>query len=154
MLQEKRLEIAADANKLRSGLSKIDSTRAAVEVMSIELEEAKVKVTLIQLQCDEYLVIIMNQSKEAEEQQKQVAADSIRIGEEEKTCLKLADQAQTDLNLAMPALEEAIRALDALNKKDISEVRSYGKPPAKVEMVLEAVMILKGVSPTWAEAKK
>lgn len=45
----------------------------------------------------------------------------------------------------MPALEEAIRALDALSKKDISEMKSYGKPPVKVEMVMEAVMILKGV---------
>lgn len=45
----------------------------------------------------------------------------------------------------MPALEEAVRALDSLSKKDISEMKSYGKPPVKVEMVMEAVMILKGV---------
>lgn len=53
--------------------------------------------------------------------------------------------AQADLDEAMPALEEAIRALDSLNKKDISEMKSYAKPPQKVEMVMEAVMILKGV---------
>lgn len=53
--------------------------------------------------------------------------------------------AQADLDEAMPALNEAIRALDSLNKKDISEMKSYGKPPVKVEMVMEAVMILKQV---------
>lgn len=57
----------------------------------------------------------------------------------------MADVAQADLDEAMPALEEAMRALDSLNKKDISEMKSYGKPPVKVEMVMEAVMILKGV---------
>lgn len=47
-----------------------------------------------------------------------------------------------------------LQALDALNKKDITEVRSYGRPPGKVELVMEAVMILKQVEPTWAEAKR
>lgn len=35
-----------------------------------------------------------------------------------------------------------LQALDALNKKDITEVKSYPKPPQKVEMVMEAVLIL------------
>lgn len=78
--------------------------------------------------------------------QKEVTKKSIKIGEEEVQCQKLADLAQADLDEAMPALEEAIHALDSLNKKDISEMKSYGKPPVKVEMVMEAVMILKGVN--------
>jgi len=44
--------------------------------------------------------------------------------------------------------------LEALNKKDITEIKSYGKPPPLVEKVLEAVMILRGNEPTWAEAKR
>lgn len=41
-----------------------------------------------------------------------------------------------------------------MNKKDIGEIKSYGRPPAQVEMVLQAVMILRGNEPTWAEAKR
>jgi len=44
--------------------------------------------------------------------------------------------------------------LEALNKKDITEIKSYGKPPPLVEKCLEAVMILRGNEPTWAEAKR
>lgn len=58
----------------------------------------------------------------------------------------MAEVAQADLDEAMPALEEAIAALDSLSKKDISEMKSYGTPPQKVKMVMEAVNILKGVS--------
>lgn len=47
-----------------------------------------------------------------------------------------------------------MQALDALNKKDLTEIKSYPKPPYKVEMVMEAVMVLKKVEPTWAEAKR
>lgn len=46
------------------------------------------------------------------------------------------------------------QALDALNKEDLAEMKSYGRPPAAVEMVMEAVMIFKQVEPTWAEAKR
>lgn len=69
MLEAKRHDISSAANKLRNGLWKIDDCREKVEVMSVELEEAQVKVAEFQQQCDEYLVIIINQRKEADEQQ-------------------------------------------------------------------------------------
>ena len=51
-------------------------------------------------------------------------------------------------------LSDMLQALEALNKKDITEIKSYGKPPPLVEKCLEAVMILRGNEPTWAEAKR
>lgn len=47
-----------------------------------------------------------------------------------------------------------IQALESLNKKDMTEIKTYGRPPALVETVMQAVMILKGCEPTWAEAKR
>ena len=38
--------------------------------MSIELEEAKTKVAQFQKQCEEYLVVIVQQKRDADEQQK------------------------------------------------------------------------------------
>ncbi|GAB5580480.1 dynein axonemal heavy chain 2 [Prionailurus iriomotensis] len=154
LLGEKRQELLGQANKLRTGLFKIDETREKVEVMSLELEEAKKKVAEFQKQCEEYLVIIVQQKREADEQQKAVTANSEKIAIEEVKCQALADNAQKDLEEALPALEEAMRALESLNKKDIGEIKSYGRPPAQVEMVMQAVMILRGNEPTWAEAKR
>ncbi|CAO2643767.1 Dynein axonemal heavy chain 2 [Lemmus lemmus] len=154
LLGEKRQELLDQTNKLRTGLFKIDETREKVEVMSLELEEAKKKVAEFQKQCEEYLVIIVQQKREADEQQKAVTANSEKIAIEEVKCQALADNAQKDLEEALPALEEAMRALESLNKKDIGEIKSYGRPPAQVEMVMQAVMILRGNEPTWAEAKR
>ncbi|XP_076804743.1 dynein axonemal heavy chain 2-like [Clavelina lepadiformis] len=154
LLHEKRKELGDQVSKLRNGLFKIDDTRSKVEAMSIELEEAKTKVAQFQKQCEEYLVVIVQQKREADEQQKAVAAYSERIAGEEVKCKQMADNAQRDLDEAIPALEEATKALEALNKKDITEIKSYGRPPALVEMVLQAVMILRGSEPTWAEAKR
>uniref|UniRef100_H0V315 Dynein axonemal heavy chain 2 n=1 Tax=Cavia porcellus TaxID=10141 RepID=H0V315_CAVPO len=154
LLGEKRQELLDQANKLRTGLFKIDETREKVEVMSLELEEAKKKVAEFQKQCEEYLVIIVQQKREADEQQKAVTANSEKIAVEEVKCQALADNAQKDLEEALPSLEEAMRALESLNKKDIGEIKSYGRPPAQVEMVMQAVMILRGNEPTWTEAKR
>ncbi|XP_043393066.1 dynein axonemal heavy chain 2 isoform X2 [Chelonia mydas] len=154
LLTEKRKELSDQANKLRSGLSKIDETRHKVEVMSLELEDAKKKVAEFQKQCEEYLVIIVQQKREADEQQKMVGANSEKIAVEEIKCKTLADNAQKDLEEALPALEEAMKALESLNKKDMTEIKSYGRPPTLVETVMQAVMILRGNEPTWAEAKR
>ncbi|KAL8578353.1 Dynein heavy chain 2, axonemal [Nucella lapillus] len=154
LLFEKKKELGDAANKLRNGLSKIDDTREKVEKMSVELEDAKVKVAQFQKQCDDYLVIIVQQKREADEQQKSVAQKGERIADEEIKCQHMADLAQNDLNEALPALQEAMLALESLNKKDMTEIKSYGRPPALVEKVMEAVMILRGAEPTWPEAKK
>ncbi|KAK3095642.1 hypothetical protein FSP39_017066 [Pinctada imbricata] len=154
LLLGKKKELGDARDKLRNGLSKIDDTRQKVEKMSVELEDAKLKVAQFQKQCDEYLVIIVQQKREADEQQKSVAQKSERIAEEETKCQHMADLAQHDLDEALPALQEAIAALESLNKKDMTEIKSYGRPPALVEKVMEAVMILRGCEPTWAESKR
>lgn len=83
-----------------------------------------------------------------------MAAFQLKIQEEEAKCLVIAEAAQKDLDEAMPALNEAIKSLNSLKKNDIAEVRAYGRPPELVEIVMEAVMVLKQSEPTWAEAKK
>ena len=83
-----------------------------------------------------------------------VASRSEKIAEEEVKCRAIAENAQQDLDEALPALQEAIKALESLNKKDMTEIKSYSTPPQLVEKVMEAVMILKGNEPTWPEAKR
>ncbi|XP_078053365.1 dynein heavy chain 2, axonemal kl-2 [Augochlora pura] len=154
MLGEKRQELESQASKLRSGLSKIDDTRLKVNEMAAELEVTQEQVHKSTRECEEFLVTIVNQKRDADETQKSVTAKSLRIAEEQKECKKLEELARADLETVEPALNEAMKALDSLSKKDISEIRSFTRPPPKVEMVMEAVMILKTSEPTWAESKR
>ncbi|KAM9717113.1 dynein axonemal heavy chain 2 [Menidia menidia] len=154
LLVEKRSEFGEQVSKLRNGLFKIGDTREKVEAMSVELEEAKKQVAEFQIQCDQYLSIILQQKREAGEQQKMVTAHGEKIGAEELECKAMAENAQMELDKALPALEEALKALESLNKKDMTEIKSYGRPPTLVETVMQAVMTLLGKEPTWAEAKR
>lgn len=60
-------------------------------------------------QCIEYMGVINVQQRNADEQQRSVAARSKKTQEEEVQCKKLAEAAMRDLASAMPALEEAVK---------------------------------------------
>ncbi|BES94824.1 dynein heavy chain [Nesidiocoris tenuis] len=154
MLESKRIELSTAANKLRGGLSKIEETKNKVSGLTADLEEKNKEVYVATVECDVVMQKIMVDQKEADVAKKGVEIRSEKIAKEEQECDQQASEALELLGEAMPALEEAMQALEALNKKDIAEVRSYGKPPYKVEMVMEAVCILRGIEPVWAEAKK
>lgn len=149
-----RDENSRESNKLRVGLDKIDDTRKKVEEMSEKLKINQVELVEFERQCDEFMVQIQEQKSGADEQKAQVFEQSKKVAVEEKECQIQADSAQSDLAKAMPALDAAAQALNALNKKDLSEVKSYATPPPVVKKVMEAVMILLGRPPTWVEAKK
>lgn len=51
----------------------------------------------------------------------------------------IADDAQADLNKALPYLRSAIKALDALDKSDIAELKVFTNPPDLVMTVMETV---------------
>merc|ERR1719326_2809005 len=89
----------------------------------------------------------------ADEQQKQVEADSARIEKEAAETKILAEDAQRDLAKAMPALEAAVDALEKLDKKSIAEVKAYAKPPDMVMKTMSAVMTVMDTTPSWAQAK-
>ncbi|XP_013149055.1 PREDICTED: dynein heavy chain 2, axonemal [Papilio polytes] len=96
-----------------------------------------------------YLELVSGYKEMLKNKREEVAlqANKLRngLGKVEETT-KLVGQMSEELAVA--------KALDALNKKDITEVKSYAKPPQKVEMVMEAVLILLQKEPTWAEAKR
>ena len=114
--------------------------RVQVEEMSVELEIKQDIVAKKQKECQELLVVIVEKRMAADEQQKQVEADSTRIEKEAAETKILADDAQRDLAKAMPALDAALDALEKLDKKSISEVKAYAKPPDMVMKTMNAVL--------------
>lgn len=62
------------------------------------------------------------------------------------------DETSADRN---EALSTALQAIEGLTKLDVAEIRTLSKPPAAVEVVMEAVMaLLVGKTLTFAETRK
>eukprot|EP01119_Soliformovum_irregulare_P016871 TRINITY_DN4946_c0_g1_i1.p1 TRINITY_DN4946_c0_g1~~TRINITY_DN4946_c0_g1_i1.p1 ORF type:complete len:2093 (-),score=654.99 TRINITY_DN4946_c0_g1_i1:1564-7461(-) len=154
LLISKRIAQKGASEKLSNGLIKLDDTRKKVEEMSVTLEETKKMVAKLQKECEEYLMVIVQRRQDAHEQAKLVAARSDKIAQEETEVKEIASAAQIDLEKAMPALEQAKKALAAVTKKDLAEVKAYATPPLLVEKVMSAVMILRKVDIGWADAKR
>lgn len=62
----------------------------------------------------------------------------------------LKDDAQRDLDEALPALEEAVECVKKLKSDHIREVKVLTKPPAGVVLTMEAVCIMFGVGGSGA----
>jgi len=154
LLREKRLELGDKANKLKGGLHKLDETSVQVASMKGVAEEKKVVVAQAKTDCEELLVEIVQDKRVAGEQEKSVNAEAVKIGKEAEEANAIASQVQSELDKALPALQAAEDALNVLTKKDMSELKAYAKPPALVELTLNAVMTVFRRPATWEESKK
>jgi len=54
----------------------------------------------------------------------------------------------------MPALRLAEEGLAALDKGKLAEIKAYNKPPAGVDNVCYAIMIIFSKEATWSSVKK
>lgn len=73
---------------------------------------------------------------------------------ESATVSDLKAEADQELIAAQPALDQANEALDKLDNKSISEIKSFTSPPEGIMKVLSAVMHIKGKEANWPTAKK
>jgi dynein heavy chain len=154
MLVEKQNEMNVSKNRLSTGLTKIGEANAIVESLQEELTVLQPILVVKKKEAEEMIIVVTKESGEADIQKD-------KVGAEERIVRKQADEvratqldAQRDLDIAMPALEKALKSLDALDKKDITEIKSFSKPPPLVMMTMEAVNVLLGEKPDWDSAKK
>lgn len=61
------------------------------------------------------------------------------IVREEANSLK--ETCQTELDRVLPMLEEAAKALDKITKDNVNTMKSYPKPPAALDIVMQGVII-------------
>jgi dynein heavy chain len=155
LLAERRAKLEDLVRKYVGGVDKIAEAKLEVEEMSKVLVVKKEEVIIASKETEELLVVIVKEKAVADEQEKSVSAEAKKIGQEEVETKVIAQQAQTDLDKAIPALNAAADALNSLEKNHINETKSFKTPPPLVAKVLSAVLILRKASSTdWAEAKR
>ena len=153
LLNAKRDELLQQAFKLSNGVDKLVAAKEQVEELSEELAVKQVVVDKAQKDCEELLVVIVNEKRSADEKKKQVESETERIAKEELETKAIADDAERDLGAALPALERAMAEVDKLDKGSITEIKSFTKPPPLVQTVMGAVMVLFRQSQDWKTAK-
>ncbi|XP_009304459.3 dynein axonemal heavy chain 1 [Danio rerio] len=154
LIGQKKQELHSARQRMKTGLDKLLSTAEDVAKMQEELEMMRPQLE----EAAKDTVITMEKIKEdtvvAEETRVAVQAEETKATEKARVAQAIADDAQKDLNEALPALDAALASLQSLKKNDVVEVRAMQRPPPGVKLVIEAVCILKGIKPKKVAGEK
>ncbi|KAA3677119.1 dynein heavy chain, axonemal, partial [Paragonimus westermani] len=153
MLEKKTKDLSDLRNKFKNGLNKILETNDLVASMEIELTAMRPTLEVKQRDTEKLMHKLGEDQEQADIVRTRVKEDEALAKQKATETQAIADDAQRDLDEAIPALEAANRALDSLDKSDISEIRVFTKPPQLVQTVMEAVCLMLGQKPDWATAK-
>jgi dynein heavy chain len=154
ILKQKRTDVDNQRTKLRNGLSKLDEAKGQVEKMSAEAEIKRAEVSRQQKVCEELMLSIAKERKNAAEQRVNIEGQTVKVNKEREETLILAADAEAELKKAEPALISAQEALEGLDKKHISEIKSFPTPPEAVGVVMNAVMVVMNKEASWPSVKK
>ena len=86
---------------------------------------------------DEMMVVITKDKAEADEIKAKVLIEEEKANAKASTAKAITDDAQADLDEALPALDAAVQCLKDLKKKDIDEVKALQNPPGGVRLTIE-----------------
>ncbi|XP_057687718.1 dynein axonemal heavy chain 10-like isoform X2 [Corythoichthys intestinalis] len=154
LLQEKDQYILAQCKHLEGGLDKLKEATIQLDELNIKLAEQKVVLAEKSAACETMLIEIASNTTVAEEK-KTLAEDKAKEIEEQNKVIAIEKaEAETSLAEALPALEAARIALQDLDKSDVTEIRSFAKPPKQVQVVCECILVLcKKKEISWQAAR-
>lgn len=152
--REKRAEWEQKLHRLTAGVVKLDETNALVHTLREELVGLQPVLVDKAREAEALLQQLAVDQVEASRVKERVALDESEVKEQQQEVAACQADAQKDLDQALPALNAAVAALDALDKKDITEVKGFVKPPQAVQVVMEAVCIMLGEKPDWETSKR
>ncbi|XP_077979817.1 dynein beta chain, ciliary-like [Glandiceps talaboti] len=142
LLNMKSRELIQKMERLENGLTKLQSTASQVDDLKSKLASQEVELKQKNEDADKLIqrvgVETEKVSKEkaiADEEEKKVAIINEEVSKKAKDC-------EEDLAKAEPALIAAQEALNTLNKNNLTELKSFGSPPAAVVNVVAGVMVL------------
>jgi len=154
LLKLKKGELSVKLNRYKTGSERLEETKLIVDKLKVDLtemqpviEQGKEDTAKLILECDK-------QEEVAKEKQAACEVDEKEANQAAAEANEIKTECQKELDEALPEYYAAIKSLDALDKKDIQEVKSFTKPPALVEVVMSAVCLLMGKKENWEEGKK
>lgn len=154
ILKQKQTEIGAQVIKLDTGLEKLDQASKSVNIMTAESNIKSAEVNTIVEQMTKQSADIKIKKEAAQKQKVYIDAEKEKVGYEAQICDQIAAEAQAQLDLATPALEEAQKSVAGLDKKAINEIKAYNNPPKEVAKVMGAVMTYLKEGTSWTDIRK
>ncbi|KAJ8308273.1 hypothetical protein KUTeg_013147 [Tegillarca granosa] len=142
MLKDNKTEFMNNRSRLKTGLDKLSNANLLVGEMQEELMQLGPAIVVKQHDT-EMLLEQLQKDQAAVEQVREIVEQEESVMVKEKQIVQdYADECQRDLASVLPALTNAIKSLETLDKADIAEIRQMVKPKQKrVEEAQEALQL-------------
>ena len=154
MLEQQENILLQQIKRYQGGLDKLLATQTLVDEMKAQLKQMQPVLEQAAKDTEMLMEEVNKKQKEAEVVKGECKAEEEAAGAIKAEADGVRAECQAELDKAMPAFYGAVEALNALSPRDINEIKAFAKPPEKVKMVLEAVLILLQERDTsWERAK-
>ncbi|KAA6394479.1 MAG: putative dynein heavy chain axonemal [Streblomastix strix] len=146
--------IATRQSKLSNRLITLERTNKEVEAMKTQLIAILPRLEVSQKDTIAIMAELTVQQKEVDGKEEIVCEEVAIVTLQANEAEALAEDAQNNLNKAIPKYNAAIKTVQSLEKIDIFEDKSYFRPHELVMFVMAYVCLLFGQPQTWEQAKK
>ncbi|CAM4852615.1 unnamed protein product [Rotaria socialis] len=155
LLERKNKENLAQQQRLAGGLEKIDEAQVELKELDARLQVQRKEVLKRSEECQKLLAEIAEKTASAREMEGEaiVKKKSLDVKQAEISIKK--GEADIELAAALPALEEARKAVKEITNNQVAEIRGFKQPAVSVATVCRSVLaILRPQSAdTWAECQ-
>ncbi|KAJ8609535.1 hypothetical protein CTAYLR_006023, partial [Chrysophaeum taylorii] len=153
-LGELQARVDVKIEQMTVGTQKLSETNAIVDGLRGELKQLEPVLVEKKAAAEKMLNQVAIDQAEADKQKEKVSTEEATLSKQSQEVAAVAAEAQADLDVALPALNAAVKALDSLTKNDITEVKAFKSPPLAVKVTMEGICIMLERKPDWDEAKK
>lgn len=146
-------KLKCQINRLKTGISKLLTAQSLISTLKVELVELQPKLLEQNEILEKITKKLNNDNIKLNQKEYLISLEKEQVNSEALKLESISHEAKTELNQAIPFLQQAEEAIKKLNKNDISEIRTFVNPPPIVQSVLEAVCILLEEKTDWLSAK-
>ena len=120
LLDKKRFEIITLKERYVIGIEKLELSENQIAIMQKELNELQPQMIKASQEAEELIVTIEKEAAEVDQVKQVVEADKEKADRATAQAQSMKDEWEEQLEMAMPALNDAVTALNTLKPQDIS----------------------------------
>jgi len=142
LVTTKNHEAFAKADRLESGLLKLESCAQQVEALKKVLAVQEVVLKEKNEKADHLIQVVGKETNQVVTEKQNAAVEEKKVAVTAADVTKIKEVCRIELEKAEPALQAAYAALNTLNKANLTELKTFTSPPPDVVNVIMAVYIM------------
>jgi len=134
--------IDVDERNIVNGLDKLKEASEGVEVLKIDLKAEDIKLKDATEKTDKLLKEVEIENRKAKEKADEVNIVAENCVAQKNTIMAQKEQADKDLQKALPFLRKAEGAVDMIKPKDIGELKTSNRPVDTTKLIMDTIHLL------------